>query len=99
MPKCNCRTAECVIGNFYCCKTPGCENGPPRARRPPVEPEVTIEWDTPDNFRTPTLPGPYGLQLLRVCPALASVAGTCEPIDPPLVQYPDHCRWCLKRMP
>ncbi len=28
--KCDCKTASCVIGDFWTCKTPGCKNGPPK---------------------------------------------------------------------
>jgi hypothetical protein len=28
MSNCGCKTAECVINNYWQCKTPGCKNGP-----------------------------------------------------------------------
>jgi hypothetical protein len=30
--RCECKSATCVIGDFWTCKTAGCKNGPPKKK-------------------------------------------------------------------
>jgi hypothetical protein len=43
MPKCACATAECVINNYWQCKTPGCSNGPWGGSKPPAAQPATTD--------------------------------------------------------
>lgn len=48
MPRCNHKEAVCVIGDFWTCKTAGCDNGP-KAEKPRTEKPRQLEF----TFATP----------------------------------------------
>lgn len=81
--KCDCETAECYVGNFWRCQTPGCKNGPPPRPKRTTEPWPTLEWA--DEDKTPT-----------DCPGILRQYGLRSACFP--AQHLRACRYCGRAM-